>query len=529
MAGILITDLDSAFELPANNDVLLFVDVSENRTKQISTELFLSGTTASKASTIIVNPDNSKVTNYVHFGDLDSGSDSVNTSALLTFDATAGKLNSSYFVGDGSLLTNIPGQLIDAISAGTDNDPYYLMLRNTAVGQDSTNTAPDLTYNPGTLTLTSGFFAGDGSYLTGVLADSSAVATFALIADSADHAAFALLALNATNADSAAAATYALVADSADHAAFALLALNATNATNADSASNATFSIVGSRAESILLQSDSSTSTTTYPLLSGSTGTGPIVPFTDTNKLSYNASTGALSATLLVGDGSLITNLPLSGGGVLAQAVNVVPSVVDASHSILFTQSASGVDSVNTSTLLTYNPSTGALGATSFAGFGRDLVDVPAIQLQTFTNPTVGTQYILMKATQTGMDSVATDGSITFDAATNTLSATNFSGDGSNISNVAALSATNATNVGITAVSADATYYLHFGSSASGNDNVNVDLNLTYNPALNILNTGLSYTTDSAGLWNGSAPTTVDSAVSRFALLLKTLNGGVGA
>jgi hypothetical protein len=134
-----------------------------------------------------------------------------------------------------------------------------------------------------------------------------------------------------------------------------------------------------------------------------------------------------------------------------------------------------------------------------------------------------------MKATQTGMDSVATDGSITFDAATNTLSATNFSGDGSNISNVAALSATNATNVGITAVSADATYYLHFGSSASGNDNVNVDLNLTYNPALNILNTGLSYTTDSAGLWNGSAPTTVDSAVSRFALLLKTLNGGVGA
>ena len=35
MAGVLITDLDSALEFPANNDVLLFVDVSENRTKQI--------------------------------------------------------------------------------------------------------------------------------------------------------------------------------------------------------------------------------------------------------------------------------------------------------------------------------------------------------------------------------------------------------------------------------------------------------------------------------------------------------------
>jgi hypothetical protein len=526
MAGILITDLDSALDLPARDDVLLFVDVSENRTKQITTELFLSGTTANRAATIIVSPDDTEVTNYVHFGNLDSGYDSVNTSNFLTFDATTGKLNSAFFIGDGSLLTNIPAQLIDAVSAGTDNDPYYLMIRNTAEGQDSTNTAPNLIYNPGTSTLASDFFAGDGSLLTGVLADSAAVATYALTVDSADHAGYALLALNATSADSAAIATHSLTSDSADHAGYALLALNATSA---DSTPYATFSIIGSRAESILLQSDSSTSTTTYPLLSGSTGTGPIVPFTDTNSLSYNASTGALSATLLVGDGSLITNLPLSGGGVLAQAVNVVPSEVDASHSVLFTRSASGVDSVNTSTLLTYNASTGALGATSFAGIGRDLVDVPAIQLQTFSGPTVGTQYLLMKATQTGMDSVATDGGVTFDASTNTLSATNFSGDGSNISNVAALSATNATNVGITAVSADATYYLHFGTSASGNDNVNVDLDLTYNPALNILNTGLSYTTDSVGLWNGSAPTTVDSAVNRFALLLKTLNGGVGA
>ena len=544
MAGVLITDLDSALEFPANNDVLLFVDVSENRTKQIAASLLLSGTTASRASTVTVTPDNTSVTNYVHFGNLDSGYDSVNTSTLLTFDATQGKLNSSFFVGDGSLLTSLPAQLVDTISAGIDNDTYYLMMRNSQVGEDSTETAPNLTYNPGLLTLTSNYFAGDGSQLTGVKADSAAVATYALtanlaaLADSAAVATYALTANlaafadiadsanHALRADSAAVATNALNADSANHAAYALLALNATSA---DSAVNATFAIVGSRAESILLQSDSSVSTTTYPLLSGSSGTGPITPFTDVAGLSYNASTGALSATLLVGDGSLLTNLPLSGGGVLAQAVNVIPSVVDASHSILFTQSASGVDSVNTSTLLTYNPSSGALGATSFAGFGRDLVDVPAIQLQTYSNPTSGTQYILMKSTQTGMDSVATDAGVTFDPASNTLSATNFSGNGSNISNVVASSATNATNVGITAVSADATYYLHFGSASSGNDNVNVDLDLTYNPATNILNTGIAYTTDSAGLWNGTAPTTVDSAVSRFALLLKTLNGGVGA
>ena len=130
MAGVLITDLDSALEFPANNDVLLFVDVSENRTKQISASLLLSGTTAGRASTVTVTPDNTSVTNYVHFGNLDSGYDSVNTSTLLTFDATQGKLNSSFFVGDGSLLTGLPVQLVDTISAGIDNDTYYLMMRN---------------------------------------------------------------------------------------------------------------------------------------------------------------------------------------------------------------------------------------------------------------------------------------------------------------------------------------------------------------------------------------------------------------
>ena len=39
----------------------------------------------------------------------------------------------------------------------------------------------------------------------------------------------------------------------------------------------------------------------------------------------------------------------------------------------------------------------------------------------------------------------------------------------------------------------------------------------------------LGYTSDSATLWNGTAPTTVDSAVDRIALLVRTLNGGTGA
>ena len=140
-----------------------------------------------------------------------------------------------------------------------------------------------------------------------------------------------------------------------------------------------------------------------------------------------------------------------------------------------------------------------------------------------------------MKGSQSGFDSVATDGSCVFDAATNTLSATNFSGNGANLTNVAAVSATNAVNVGVIAVNDDATYYPHFGSASSGNDNVNVDVNMTYNPATNMLTVGelmvdtISYTATTDSDWNGTAPTTVGQAIDRLATLVKTLNSGTGA
>lgn len=44
-----------------------------------------------------------------------------------------------------------------------------------------------------------------------------------------------------------------------------------------------------------------------------------------------------------------------------------------------------------------------------------------------------------------------------------------------------------------------------------------------------ITHTTLGYTTDSATLWNGTPPTTVDSALDRIALVVRSLNGGTGA
>jgi len=77
-------------------------------------------------------------------------------------------------------------------------------------------------------------------------------------------------------------------------------AATATSATSATTATGAT---------NIDIDATTSTDITTYPVLVGANTTGNQVPFIDNADLSYNASTGALSAVSFVGDGSSLTAL----------------------------------------------------------------------------------------------------------------------------------------------------------------------------------------------------------------------------
>jgi hypothetical protein len=225
------------------------------------------------------------------------------------------------------------------------------------------------------------------------------------------------------------------------------------------------------------------------------------------------------------------------GQGVIAKLINT-KSAGDADASFLIPMVGSvGTDSVEVDNELTYNPNSNTLTTTNFAGNATTATSATVAttatqsrQLATDSVGATGTYYLITREERNpGFDSANTSSALTFDASTATLSATNFSGDGSSISNVAAASATNATNVAITTATNDATFYVHFGNATSGNDGVNVNTSLTYNPADNLLTSNLTYTTSDASQWNGTAPTTVDSALDRLATLVKTLNSGVGA
>ena len=87
-------------------------------------------------------------------------------------------------------------------------------------------------------------------------------------------------------------------------------------------------------------------------------------------------------------------------------------------------------------------------------------------------------------ANTTGNVGLEMDGDLTYNPSTGTLSATEFSGNGLSITNVPAASvlvtATNTTN---------ATHYMVFSDSVSGQETMRTDNTLTYNPSLNKLTT----------------------------------------
>jgi len=180
-----------------------------------------------------------------------------------------------------------------------------------------------------------------------------------------------------------------------------------------------------------------------------------------------------------------------AGSGVIASQINTVSVPTDAEFLIPFVQAA-GTDSVGVDAGITYNPSTNTLTVSEIIGNAStaDLATVATSSINALgviadSVGAVGTFYPLLRGDHApGGDSVDYSTNFSWEASTDTLSATNFNGNGSNISNVAALSATNATNVAINQENTSAIFYPHFGSSISGNDGVDVQSKFRINPGI---------------------------------------------
>ncbi len=76
-----------------------------------------------------------------------------------------------------------------------------------------------------------------------------------------------------------------------------------------DTAGNQDTTGTATNATNINISANTSTDTTAYPVLVGASTTGNQAPLIDNADLSYNASTGALSATKFIGDGADLTGI----------------------------------------------------------------------------------------------------------------------------------------------------------------------------------------------------------------------------
>ena len=132
---------------------------------------------------------------------------------------------------------------------------------------------------------------------------------------------------------------------------------------------------------------------------------------------------GIVTATSFVGDGLNLTNT----GSALSEPGS-------GTHRLVTTSLTSGtMTSSGTDSTLTFDYATHTLSATNFSGNGAGLSNTGSA----LSEPSSGTHRLVTTSLTSGtMTSSGTDSTLTFNFATNTLSATNFSGNGSGLSSL---------------------------------------------------------------------------------------------
>jgi hypothetical protein len=175
--------------------------------------------------------------------------DTANTNNTIVRRDSSGNINVSTINGNLAGTASIATQ-VTLVATNSTNATHFINFTDAATGDENVRTDTDLTYNPSSGVLTAGSFTGAGTGLTGTASSLSI----------------------------------------GGNAATATSSTNATNAAN------------------LALTDDTTTNATHYPLLGDTTSGNDAIKVSST-KLSFNPSTGTLSATIFSGSGASLTTL----------------------------------------------------------------------------------------------------------------------------------------------------------------------------------------------------------------------------
>ena len=426
----------------------------------------LSGVTAATATTatnVTATENNlNNENNYITFIDGASGTQGIETDSALRYNPSNNSLTASKFNGTATLATEATN--VTATANNLTNESVYLTFVDGASGTQGIETDSLLRYNPSNNSLTASVFSGTATTATTA---TNVTAT----------------ANNSTNEQ-----TYITFIDGASGAqgieTDSNLRYNPSNNSLTASKFSGTLSgnaTTATTATNVNLSSNNSTNETVYiPFVDGATGTQGLE--TDTN-LYYNPSTNTLTAGTFSGT--------LSGAATSATtATNVNVSSNNATNEtvyITFVDGSTGTQGLETDGNLTYNPSTNQLIAGTFSGAlsGNATTATTATNVNlSSNNATDETVYLTFADGSTGTQGLETDTGLHYNPSSNQLTTTTFNGTLSG-------TATTATNVTATANdSENNALYLTFVDGASGAQGIETDSALRYNPSTDTITAG---------------------------------------
>jgi hypothetical protein len=455
--------------------------------------LFFTGTATTARNTVVATTTISS-NHYLLFANASSGSGlAVSTSAVgmgLTYNPATNTLSAQFFTGTATTSRNVD------VTTTTRSFTHYLTFTNATSGSGLALTTSAIgigfTVNPAQNTLAAGTFIGNLSgtavTATNFYGSLSGTATTAqnINTTTADTAGNHYLLFSPVNA------TASGVAVSSDSA---LSFVPTTNVLTTNVFSG-NLSATGATVTSILdVQGDAALGNATGDTVTFNARIGShFNPTTDNtydlglpsfrwrNAYLVNITGTAVTATNFYG--TLTGNV--TGTATTATNINVTTTTRTFDHYLLFTNASNGSGlALTTSAVgsgLTYNPATNTLNALFFTGTATTARNVVVNTTTRSAN-----HYLLFSPDSSGSGVALTTSTVgmglTYNPATNTLSAQFFTG-----------TANTARNVDVTSTTINSTHYLTFTNATSGSGlaltTSTVGVGLTYNPAQNTLGAG---------------------------------------